>query len=265
MPMAAAAYLLAGVVVRRRGGWWPPGRTASWCAGLTAIGLALRGPLATAAHHDFTAHMATHLLLGMAAPVLLVLAAPVTLTLRALPVRHARTVSRVLRSRPVRFASHPVTAAVLDAGGLWLLYRSALFPAMLERPWLHALIQLHVVVAGYLFTAAMVGVDPAPHRPGRPLRAATLVVFLAAHGILAKVLYGHPPPGVPAGPARTGAELMYYGGDLLDLVLIAVFCAQWYAATDPRRRAAAPRIPGRAPDRPWRLPAELRRTGHDER
>jgi hypothetical protein len=71
-------------------------------------------------------------------------------------------------------------------------------------------------------------------------------MFLAAHGILAKYLYAHPPAGVLH--AEAGAQLMYYGGDVLDLILIVVFCRQWYTATDPnppRRRL-------------WRLPDEIR-------
>jgi putative membrane protein len=92
-------------------------------------------------------------------------------------------------------------------------------------------------------------------------RGGAPVLFLAAHGILAKYLYGHPPAGVPAGAGRAGAELMYYGGDLIDLALIVVFCWQWYRATDPGRRSATvvPRIGTvRRLRRPWRLPGEFR-------
>jgi putative membrane protein len=237
----AVGYLVAA----HRAGGWPVWRTASWCAGLGCAAAAVTGPLAAAAHHDFTAHMGGHLLLGMAAPLLLVLAAPVTLALRALPVRHARLVSRLLRWWPARIVSHPVTAAVLNAGGLWVLYTTDL-----HRQLAHGLVQAHVLIAGYLFTAAIIGVDPAPHRPGRHLRAAVLVAFLAAHGILAKHLYAHPPAGVTTLQAEAGAQLMYYGGDALDLILIAIFCRQWYLATDPTPRALRIR-------RAWRLPADV--------
>jgi putative membrane protein len=226
----AAGYLTATAVVNRS---WPPWRTASWFAGLACAAAAVTGPLATAAHHNFTAHMAGHLLLGMAAPLLLVLAAPVTLALRALPTRHARMLSHLLRSRPARLLTHPVTAAILNAGGLWALYTTSLYQQMAQHTWLHLLVHAHVLAAGYLFTAAIIGVDPAPHRPGPRVRAAVLVAFLAAHGILAKHLYAHPPPGVPQAQAEAGGQLMYYGGDALDLVLIAIFCWQWYVATAP--------------------------------
>jgi putative membrane protein len=260
LTVAAIGYPAAVVAARRRGRWWSPGRAGCWYAGLAATATALFGPLAAAGHDRFSAHMAGHLLLGMAAPLLLVMAGPITLTLRALPVTGARAVARLLRAWPMRLLTHPVTAAALDAGGLWTLYTTDLYPAMHDRPWLHLLIQAHVLGAGYLFTAAIIGVDPVPHRPGRPARAAVLIAFLAVHGVLAKHLYAVPPAGVSPAHAYAGAELMYYGGDLLDLVVIAVFCLQWYTATDPHRRAntIAPRISNRSPGRAWRLPDELR-------
>jgi len=198
--------------------------------------------------------MAGHLLLGMAAPLLLVLAAPVTLGLRALPIRQARILSHVLGSRPARFRTHPVTAAILNAGGLWALYTTSLYQQMVHHTWLHLLVHVHVLAAGYLFTAAIVGVDPAPHRPGRGVRTAVLVAFLAAHGILAKHMYAHPPPGVPKEQAQAGGQLMYYGGDVLDLALIVVFCWQWYSVTDPRTS----RRPLIRHWRAWRLPDDIR-------
>ena len=89
-----------------------------------------------------------------------------------------------------------------------------------------------------IFTAAVVGVDPDPHRGSFRVRAAVLVGFVAVHSALAKHLYGHPPDGVGASDARTGAQLMYYGGDVVDVALIVVLFAQWYAAGRPRVRAA---------------------------
>ena len=71
--------------------------------------------------------MVGHLLLGMLSPVLLVRAAPVSLALRALPVTTARTLVRLLSSRPVRFVSHPVTAGTGNLVGLWLLYTTSLY------------------------------------------------------------------------------------------------------------------------------------------
>ncbi|MEV6632601.1 cytochrome c oxidase assembly protein [Actinoplanes sp. NPDC051470] len=245
LAIAAVGYLGAVRMIHRRGDPWPTRRTLSWCAGLLAAAIAVTG----AGHGDFTAHMTGHLLLGMAAPMLLVLAAPITLALRALPVAGARRLSRFLRTRPLRILTHPVTAAALNAGGLWALYTTGIYPRMGEHPGLHVLVTVHTFAAGYLFTAAVIGVDPAPHRPGRRTRASVLIAFLAAHDILAKFVYAHPPAGVAAAQAEAGAQLMYYGGDLLDLLLITIFLHQWYTAVAP----ASPRTPRRA----WRLPADV--------
>jgi putative membrane protein len=198
-----------GVARTCRRGSWPAYRTAAWSAGVVAAasGLAL-SPAA-----DHTVHAAAHLLLGMVAPLLLVLAAPVTLALRALPVDRARVLSAVLRSRPARMLAYPLVAATLDAGGLWLLYTTDL----------HAvpILGLHVLAAGYLFTAAVVGVDPAPHRARFAVRATALVLAAAAHGMLAKHLY--------ATGWGAGAQVMYYGGDVIEVALTALLCREWLA------------------------------------
>lgn len=237
----AAVGWAAGLWAARHRGPWPAHRTVLWGAGLLCAGAALVGPLADAARTAFTAHMAAHLLLGMAAPLLLVLAAPVTLALRALPVARARAVSRLLRTPPVRAVTHPVVAGVLDAGGLWLLYTTGLYGLMHTSVPVHAAVHLHVLLAGWVFTAAVVGVDPDPHRGSFPLRAGVLVGFLAVHSALAKHLYGHPPEGVAVSDARAGAQLMYYGGDVVDVALVVVLFAQWYAAARPRARPARSR------------------------
>lgn len=235
---AAASYAVALWAARNRSPW-PGHRTVCWYAGLGCAGAGLIGPIATAAHTSFTAHMAGHLLLGMIAPLLLVLAAPITLVLRALPVTAARSLTRVLRSPVVRVLTHPVAAAVLNAGGLWLLYTTELYQLMHTSVLLHGLVHTHIVVAGYLFTASLVGMDPDPHRASILVRSMVLIVFIAAHSILAKWLYAHPPAGVEAAEAQAGAQLMYYGGDVVDIILIVLLFTGWYTTTGPRQSTMA--------------------------
>nr|WP_221243565.1 cytochrome c oxidase assembly protein [Micrococcus sp. TA1] len=235
LTVAALGYAL-GLWASRGRSPWPVRRALCWYAGLGCVGAALLGPLARAAREGFTAHMSAHLLLGMIAPLLLVLAAPVTLALRALPVRAARSLTRLLRRRSVRVITHPVVAAVLSAGGLWVLYTTALYPLMHASPLVHALVHAHVLLAGCLLTAALVGPDPDPHRTSMVLRSAVLVAFIAAHSVLAKWLYAQPPDGVDRTDGEAGAQLMYYGGDAVDVVLIVLLFSGWYAATRPRER-----------------------------
>lgn len=65
------------------------------------------------------------------------------------------------------------------------------------------------------------------------------MVFIAAHQILAKRLYAHPPAGVDARDAEVGAQVMHYGGDVVDVFLIVLLFAGWYSATRPRTLAEA--------------------------
>ncbi len=229
--LAVTVYAVGVVLSARRGRPWPWTRSLCAVLGVAAATAAVVGPLADAAHTGFTAHMRTHLLIGMVAPVLLVLSAPVTLALRTLAVDPARRLSRLLRSVPARFVSAPVTALVLSAGGLWMLYLTPLVSLMRSDPLVHLLVQAHLLVAGFLFTSAVIGIDPRPHGPGWILRAAVLAVSMASHAILAKHLYAHPPAGVSVEDARAGAELMYYAGGWVEASVVLVFCLQWYRAT----------------------------------
>ncbi|MDR7385036.1 cytochrome c oxidase assembly protein [Promicromonospora iranensis] len=229
---AAAGYAVALVASRRRSPW-PTHRTALWYLGLACAAAAL-GPVASAARTSFTAHMLGHVLLGMLAPLLLVLAAPVTLLLRALPVDRARTVTGILRSPWARVVSHPVTASLLNAGGLWLLYTTELFHHAHASALLGLAVHAHVLLAGGLFTASLVGPDSRLHPVSLRVRAAVLVVFVATHSVLAKWLYAHPPPGVGTQDGRAGAQLMYYGGDMVDVTLMVLLAADWYRVTGRR-------------------------------
>jgi putative membrane protein len=183
---------------------------------------------------DFTAHMVGHLLLGMIAPILLVLAAPITLALRTLDVQSARRLSKVLKSWPLRFLSNPITASALNIGGLWILYTTGLYGLMHQNVLLHALVHFHVFIAGYLFTASMIYMDPAPHRFSFMFRAIVFTISLAGHDILSKYIFAHPPSGVTKVQAENGGMLMYYAGDAIDVALICILCYQWFKATRPK-------------------------------
>lgn len=222
-----------------RSGHWPWYRTAFFTLGVAAVLVTVLNPLAELAHADFAVLSLSHLLAGMVSPLLLVLSRPFTLALRSLDVFPARRLSRLLRSRLVRFLAFPVTAAVLNTGGMILMFRTALLPAMQQSMPVHWLVTFHLLAAGYLFTAAIIGRDPSPHRAGYRLRAAVLVLSIAAHNILAKSIYADPPAGVPAAAAEQGALVMYYGGAVIELVLIVLLCRQWFQWSRPRSRVAS--------------------------
>jgi len=238
--LVVAAYLWA--VARSRGSRWPRHRTVCWVTGVAVAVLAVAGPVAEAAHSDFAAHAISHLMLAMLAPLLLVRAAPVTLLLRVLPIHAGQRVCHALAGRPLTWLTEPVVAAALAVGAVWALYTTGLYTQRRHHPAIHVVVHAHMIISGYLFSTALVGVDPLPHRRRHVHRAAVLVASLAAHDILAKQIYAHPPTGVPAEQGETGAMIMYYGGDVIDVVIMVLLCLQWYRAVQrPSVRSAADR------------------------
>ncbi|MBF0721679.1 cytochrome c oxidase assembly protein [Sanguibacter inulinus] len=239
-------YVCAAVIQYSTGRPWPWYRTLFFVLGTAAAASGVAGPVATWSHETFTGHVGAHLLVGMVAPLLLVLSAPVTLALRTLGTVPARRVVRLVRSLPARVLTNPVVAATLAVGGTWVLYRTPLFEATRSDVLLHLLVTLHLLAAGYLYTAAIVSVDPSPHRSSTRVRAAVLLVSIAAHGVLAKLVYAQPPAGLDVADVRRGAQLMFYGGDLVELALAALLAAQWYRSSgrDLRRAGLVPAAVG---------------------
>ncbi|MGC5305517.1 cytochrome c oxidase assembly protein [Micromonospora zamorensis] len=241
--LLAAGYVLAAVRDPRG---WDHRRTASWLLGCALLAVAV-GPLAQLAD-DPRGHMAQHLLLGMLAPLGLVLAAPVTLLLRVAPPPVRRAVGRLLRARPLHLLAHPVTAALLTTGGLALVLLTPLYVAAERQPVLHHAVHLHYLAAGYLFAWSLAGPDPAPRRPGLAVRIGALLGAAAGHAVLAKYLYAQAetlPPGLTGRDPeafRSAAQLMYYGGDLAELLLAAALFASWYHARRPRPTHSVKRL-----------------------
>jgi len=225
-----ALYLIATIRLRRRGDAWPWPRNVSFATGGISLLVAALGGVPGG---EFTAHMGQHLIVGMASPLLLILARPLTLALRVMNGRLRRNLLRASRSRGVGWLVFPPTATVVDIGALWVLYRTGLFAETDDNPWLHAAVHPHVLVAGSLFTFAVCQLDPVRLRNGLVLRAGSLIAAGAAHAVLAKTLYNEAPPGTAfaATDLARGAELMYYGGDLVEISLAVVLAVQWYAAS----------------------------------
>lgn len=231
---ALVIYLVAFIVTKRKKKSWPLYRLVLWSAGVSCALASVSGPLATRTHFDFTAHMLGHLLLGMLGPLLMVLSFPMTLILRSLNVVLARRLTSMLKSGLIRVISNPIVASFLNVGGLWVFYTSSLYQTMQGNTLLHIVVHIHVFLAGYVFTAAIIYTDPQPHRRSYLYRSSVLIIALACHGILSKYIYAHPPTGVPAAQAKTGGQLMYYGGDAIDLILITILCYQWFKDCRPR-------------------------------
>ncbi|MEU9831797.1 cytochrome c oxidase assembly protein [Streptosporangium sp. NPDC048047] len=234
-----AAYLAMAALRRREPRGWSPWRTAAFTVGAALLTAGLTGPVAAFAGTDFRGHMLQHLLIAMLAPLGLVLGAPVTLLLRSLPAARARRVTAVLRSRPAHVLADPWVALTLNAGGMAALYLTPLYGLSHADPLMHSLVHLHLVLAGCLFTWVIAGPDPAPRRPPVPRRLVVLGVSIAAHATLSQLMYAGLSVGVTApGPELRGAaEIMYYGGDIAELLLALALVTTWR----PARPRVAPR------------------------
>lgn len=213
---------------------WPLYRTVFWSLGILLAIISLNGPIASLSHLDFRAHMVSHLLLGMLSPLFMVLAAPMTLLLRTLPVKQARYITRILSSWPVAVIGNPIFTSFMSIGGMYLLYTTNLYGLMQQNMFFHVLVHLHFFIAGYLFSASIIYIDPTPHRRSFVFRSVVLVFTLAAHGILSKYIFAHPPSGVPRHQSEAGGMIMYYGGDAVEVILIIILCSQWYKKARPK-------------------------------
>lgn len=227
------AYLLCVCSERIRGRDWSLWRTVTFASGVALVMAALLPPVAGFAHQDFRGHMAQHLVLGMFGPLLLVLGAPMSLLLRRLRPIAARMLVRFLHSPTVTVLSHPVATLFMNVGGMYLLYLSPLYARSLSDPTLHAWVHLHFIIAGYLFTWSITGPDPGPQRPTPRFRLAILFVAMALHAILAKAMYAYGWPrgsGHSLAEIQAAAKLMYYGGDIAELLLLAVLLLRFFPA-----------------------------------
>lgn len=132
-----------------------------------------------------------------------------------------------------------LTALGLSTGSLALLYFTPLYDATVGRPVPHGLLHAHFLLSGCLFAWVIAGPDPAPARPTVPARLLVLGVAVAAHAVIAQLMYGGFLIDVhaPIAQVRGGAEIMYYGGDVAELLLAAALVATWR----PTRRTAPAR------------------------
>ncbi|MEX2403471.1 MAG: cytochrome c oxidase assembly protein, partial [Balneolales bacterium] len=147
----------------------------------------------------------------------------------------------ILRSRPIHLLAHPVTAFMLNIGGMYVLYMTPLYAAILDAPVLHHLVHVHFFLAGYLFCwAILAGPDPAPRPTVMRFRLAVLFISIAAHAILGKLMYGYLLPRNTLHSVeeiQAAAQIIYYGGDFAELLLVIALFGMWYNKRTSRRYA----------------------------
>lgn len=193
--LAVALYIKGVVILRKRGDAWPVGRTVAFALGISALDFATSGGLGVYAKYSFEYHMVAHMTLGMIAPIGIVLGAPITLALRTLP--QGRTPEEkgpravlltLLHSRFGAVVTNPIVVLAIFDGSLFLLYFTDLFGILMASHAGHLLMNIHFILAGFLFFMVVIGVDPSPRRIHHLVRIVILFAAMAIHAFFSIAL-----------------------------------------------------------------------------
>jgi len=266
--IAGIAFYLAGVIrLRLRGDRWPVYRTLLWVLGMLALIWVTNGALNAYGHYLFSVHMMLHMLLAMAIPLMLVPGAPVTLAARA--IRRRDDGSRggrewilwIVHNPLAKVLTHPLVAAGIFVGSLWLFYFSGLFRWALYDHVGHEWMVAHFLISGYLFVMSMIGIDPVPYRLPHAGRLITLIVSMAVHaffgiaimsqtGLMVAEWYGAMGRTWGATPLQdqyVGGGIAWSIGEIPTLITAVVVAIQW-SRSDERAQKRTDRHADRTGD-----------------
>jgi cytochrome c oxidase assembly factor CtaG/putative copper export protein len=193
--LATALYIRGVVVLTRRGDKWPVGRTVAFALAVSFADFATSGGLGVYAHFAFSYHMIAHMVLGMVAPIGFVLSAPITLALRTLPAGRSESergvrgsLIAIIHSRYSTIITNPVSALAIFDGSLFGLYLTPAFGSLMRSHSGHLFMDLHFLLAGYLFFYVIVGIDPNPRKIPHIVRIIVLFAAMSIHAFFSITL-----------------------------------------------------------------------------
>jgi putative copper resistance protein D len=259
--LASASLYVAGY--RRMGrsaATFGRGRLGAFLSGMLLLAIALVPPLERAADLSFTAHVAQHLLLSLFAPPLIALGAPVTLALRAGPPGLARSITRVLRTRPVTVLTNPIVGWMLFVVTPFVYHLTWLFDGAIRSTPAHIVEHAVLLGSALIYWWPIVGVDPSPHPVSYPARILSLFLAMPAMTFLALAIYL---AGTPlyasyldvAGTSvasvladqRAGAVTMWLVGNLWMVITMLFVTAGWKRHDDAVQHRLEARVARSAP------------------
>ena len=251
-------YLVGAWRLHRRGDRWPLYRTILWVCGLLLLLWVTCGPINAYQDYLFSMHMMGHMLLSMAIPMLLVAGAPVTLAARAIDKRADGTrggrewILWAVHTPFSRVITHPLFAAALFIGSLWIFYYTDLFRWSLYDHIGHEWMVAHFLITGYLFVQSLIGIDPVPYRLPYPFRLLILIAVMAMHaffgiaimmssGLFVAEWFGS--MGRTWGPTPledqyTGGGVAWSIGEIPTLILAMTVAIQWSRNDDRAQKRA---------------------------
>ncbi len=246
-------YWMGALKLRRNGVPWQWGRTAAWTAGVLVLMWATSSGIAGYSQVSVEWHMVQHMTIGMLVPVLLALGMPSTLALRALPT--GKETNRGPRDwllwgihTPLsKLATHPLVALALGTVGLYGLYFTPLFGLGMSSHVGHVLMNVHFLIAGFLFYWVVLGLDPGPRRIPPWARLILLLVYISLHGLFAVALMSLTQPLAPEWFSQVqppwitdsltdtlnGGGVAWAFGEIPALIVTVVVAVQW-ARSDER-------------------------------
>ncbi|MGO2141177.1 MAG: cytochrome c oxidase assembly protein [Leucobacter sp.] len=254
---AVTVYLVAVSTLRRRGDAWPVGRTVAWVSGWIVVVFVTSSGFGKYSAPDFGIHMIVHMSLNMLAPILLVMGGIVTLLLRStksnpkLPAGIHDWVTWALHWRVLRFIYNPLIVFALFVGSYYGLYFSGIFGEYMRFHWAHQFMNVHFLIAGYLFYGLVIGVDrpprPLPHigklgfvLAAMPFHAFFGVILMSGGDIIAENFYRY--LALPWADLKAsqylGGGVAWAGGEIPLLLVIIALGVQWSRqdAKDARRK-----------------------------
>ncbi len=260
------AFYLAGVIrLARRGDRWHVGRTIAWLIGMLMLFYTSNGPFNAYEQYLFSVHMLGHMMYMMLIPLILVLGAPVTLALRATAKRTDGSwggrewIMWMVQTPWSKFITHPVIAAVIFVGGLWVFYFTPIFRWAMSEHLGHQWMIIHFLISGYLFSLTMIGIDPIPKRFPHPFRLVILFATMASHAFFGVTVMtgdalllsdwfgamGRDWGPDPLADQKTGGGITWGIGELPTLALALVVAVQW-ARSDTKEQKRKDRAADRS-------------------
>lgn len=222
---------------------------AYFCAGWSALAVALASPLDAMGASLFSAHMVQHELLMIVAAPLLVHGRPLGVWAWAMPRRWLRGFGGAFRSGATaaawRSVTRPLHAWLLHFASLWLWHVPFLFQAALTHPGVHALQHASFLFPALLFWWAVRGTGVANLSSGGAIAYLfTTMLHTGALGALFAMseriwypAYGAAATAYGLSPLedqQLGGLIMWIPGGLAYVIAGLVLCAGWLRPT-PRK------------------------------